>query len=364
MNLIQTDVIDAYVAQIVGKGTPNALIEDMKAAMTLSLLGTSLGVLGMALGQSNLATDLLSNLTGIASLQVPMTQIGGQLLQETLGNPLNFYALQLALTEKLALEKGMTKEEAAALIHRAVSGAVGGKEMKDIGQLEAFLRESFQKEGLDAGTINILVGEALGLTKGYIAPLNTDISPERLSALKASLTTVGASTAAVEAAINSAMATGVTAEAGLIALLRKDETMAPYLTTALASLTHPLQTSVQDLSRNILSRLTPQAGTQIAQFMRDEILNNILGMTSSGEDAKNPLSLRNQLEDLLPRLRKAKTEEETKRVEGELANLLRSVLRPNAEIGYVFSFLLNLPETAVGVVSQALKMVKRADLTA
>lgn len=108
----------------------------------------------------------------------------------------------------------------------------------------------------------------------------------------------------------------------------------------------------EQISNAVLGLVKPDAGSRLAQEIKDQILLGLLGGTTVDEietpERKNPLSILNQMNDSLNILKSHQDEDEIRKTIKMLMQLLRSMLTPNAEIGFLLQTLSDGPSTFIG----------------
>jgi hypothetical protein len=111
---------------------------------------------------------------------------------------------------------------------------------------------------------------------------------------------------------------------------------------------------VEQISNSVLGLLRPDLGARLAQEIKDQILLGLLGGTSVDEiedpERRNPLSVLNQLEDALHHITQAEEEAEMRETLRKLIQLLRALMTPNAEMGFLLQSLTDGPSTLIGSI--------------
>ena len=80
------------------------------------------------------------------------------------------------------------------------------------------------------------------------------------------------------------------------------------------------------------------------------------------EETRNPLSLLNQIDDLIKEILKEKEEEEIINMIKKLNELLASISKPNASIGWMFQSLMDNPTTFINNLAMASQMKRSVDI--
>lgn len=108
----------------------------------------------------------------------------------------------------------------------------------------------------------------------------------------------------------------------------------------------------EQLSAHIIGVLKPDLGARLADENKNQILTALIGGNTiekiESEEKKDPLSALNLIAKQVDTLTKDQDEEETRRMIRKLIQLLESLLKPNAEIGFVLQSLMDHPSTFIG----------------
>ena len=123
---------------------------------------------------------------------------------------------------------------------------------------------------------------------------------------------------------------------------------------------------IEQISAHIQGALKGDAGGQLAKELQNQILTALFGGTTvdeiENEETKKPLSLLHQIDDLVKELLKEKEEEELINMLKRLNELLASISKPNASIGWMFQSLMDNPTTFISNLAMASQMKRSVDI--
>lgn len=175
--LVSSGVVNSNIAQLLAgdpgfqKLTPDqqlALINNLTAAVNLSLLGLAFSQLGLALGIPGLAGQLLGNglagagvapsTGGLAGQPIDLTQIGDALVIALLAKGIAAETATLIAAQFIALIQANPALAGATALNSQVSGALNGA-----------LSQSLQANGVGAQAANSLSGTVLSDVLGATA---------------------------------------------------------------------------------------------------------------------------------------------------------------------------------------------------
>ncbi len=383
------------------QGVPSAgqiaqISGSLGAAVNLNLLGVSLAAYQQALGIPTLSLQVLANTDGLSAADAVAVSRGNSSYVDSVNDPGSVDFAKQSLTNTLATQGGITNETAALAVNNAIDNSFNAGS-----QLQSALQNQLTQQGLSSDAAALLASQGIQLlnSQSGVPGLNQAI-PSQVQAGSAASEAleaiIQANVQQGELAANSQAAedivkhivqdrenTAAILKESIIAEITsgKDQINLKLRNSAVAALsaggyqanesqyianqlinqingnpvtplssTPPIKVMDKDeLTKSLSAQLDTVLtglGAAHAGAVRDHILKSVL-------DVKNPNSIVNQIKEQIVTLKNNADDLQKTQIHDNLIALLRTLTRPNAELGNAISSMQNHAAIPLNVAAAA-----------